>query len=70
MAPRGIPQPIIKTLNRTIGDIRGRPASTSAWEKQEATPVIRSQAAYAACMAARVAKWAKVVAANHIPPMN
>ncbi len=29
-----------------------------------------SQPAYAAYMAAQVAKWAKVVAANHIPLMN
>jgi tripartite-type tricarboxylate transporter receptor subunit TctC len=70
MAPNGTPQPIVDTLNRTIGDILRRPAIQSAWEKQGATPVVMSQPAYAAYMAAQVAKWAKVVAANHIPLMN
>ncbi len=70
MAPKGTPQPIIETLNRTIGDVLGRPSIKSAWEKQGATPVVMSQPAYAAYMAAQVAKWAKVVAANHIPLMN
>jgi len=70
MAPKGTPQPIVDTLNRTIGGILGRPAIQSAWEKQGATPVVMSQPAYAAYMAAQVAKWAKVVATNHIPLMN
>ena len=70
MAPKGTPQPIVDTLNRTIGGILSRPAIQSAWEKQGATPVVMSQPAYAAYMAAQVAKWAKVVATNHIPLMN
>ena len=70
MAPNGTPQPIIEKLNRAIGDILRRPAIQSAWEKQGATPVVMSQPAYVAFMTAQVAKWAKVVAANHIPLMN
>jgi tripartite-type tricarboxylate transporter receptor subunit TctC len=70
MAPKGTPQPIVDTLNRTIAGILSRPAIQSAWEKQGATPVVMSQPAYAAYMAAQVAKWAKVVATNHIPLMN
>ena len=70
MAPKGTPAPIINLLNRTIGGILGRSDIRSAWEKQGATPVVMSQPAYAAYMAAQVAKWAKVVAANHIPLMN
>ena len=70
MAPKGTPQPIVDLLNRTIGDILSRPDIRSAWEKQGATPVVMSQPAYAAYMAAQVAKWAKVVAKNHIPLMN
>jgi tripartite-type tricarboxylate transporter receptor subunit TctC len=70
MAPKGTPQPIVDTLNRAIAGILSRPAIQSAWEKQGATPVVMSQPAYAAYMAAQVAKWAKVVATNHIPLMN
>jgi tripartite-type tricarboxylate transporter receptor subunit TctC len=70
MAPKGTPQPIVDTLNRTIAGILSRPAIQSAWEKQGATPVVMSQPAYAAYMAAQVAKRAKVVATNHIPLMN
>lgn len=70
MAPKGTPAPIINLLNRTIGGILGRSDIRSTWEKQGATPVVMSQPAYAAYMAAQVAKWAKVVAANHIPLMN
>ncbi len=70
MAPKGTQQPIVDTLNRTIGGILSRPAIQSAWEKQGATPVVMSQPAYAAYMAAQVAKWSKVVATNHIPLMN
>jgi len=70
MAPNGTPQPIIEKLNRAIGDILRRPAIQSAWEKQGATPVVMSQPAYVAFMTAQVAKWAKVVATNHIPLMN
>jgi len=70
MAPKGTPQPIVDLLNRTIGGILSRPEIQSAWEKQGATPVVMSQPAYADYMAAQVAKWAKVVATNHIPLMN
>jgi tripartite-type tricarboxylate transporter receptor subunit TctC len=70
MAPKGTPEPIVDLLNRTIGGILSRPDIRSAWEKQGATPVVMSQPAYAAYMAAQVAKWAKVVATNHIPLMN
>lgn len=70
MAPKATPQPIVDTLNHAIGKILGRADIRSAWEKQGATPVVMSQPAYAAYMAAQVAKWAKVVATNHIPLMN
>jgi tripartite-type tricarboxylate transporter receptor subunit TctC len=70
MAPKATPQPIVDTLNRAVGGILRRADIQSAWEKQGATPVVMSQPVYAAFMAAQVAKWAKVVAANHIPLMN
>jgi tripartite-type tricarboxylate transporter receptor subunit TctC len=66
MAPKGTPKPIVDKLNRTITAILSRPDIAAAWEKQGATPFTMTQPEYAAYMAAQVAKWAKVIKANHI----
>jgi tripartite-type tricarboxylate transporter receptor subunit TctC len=70
MAPKETPQPIVDLLNRTITDVLGRPDLKAAWEQQGATPMVMTQAEFAAFMQAEVVKWAKVINANHIALIN
>ena len=70
MAPAGTPQPIVDLLNREIGKILARPDIKEAWEKTGATPVVMTQAEFKSFMEAEVAKWGKIIEANHIPPIN
>jgi tripartite-type tricarboxylate transporter receptor subunit TctC len=70
MAPKGTPQPIIDLLNKEISRIVSQPATRQMWESQGANPMVMSQPDYAAFMQAQVDKWAKVIQANHIRPMN
>lgn len=70
MAPAGTPAPIVEKLNREIGRIVQQPGIKAAWEKQGATPMVMSQAQFAAFMQAQVDKWAKVIADNRIQPIN
>jgi len=66
MAPKGTPQPIIDKLNHTITQILARPDIKTSWEAQGATPMVMTQAEFAAFMQGEVDKWAKVIKANHI----
>jgi tripartite-type tricarboxylate transporter receptor subunit TctC len=70
MAPKGTPQPIIDLLNKEISRIVSQPATRQMWASQGANPMVMSQPDYAAFMQAQVDKWAKVIQANHIRPMN
>jgi tripartite-type tricarboxylate transporter receptor subunit TctC len=70
MAPAGTPQPIIELLNREIGKILARPDIKEAWEKTGATPIVMTQPEFKSFMEAEVAKWGKIIEANHIPPIN
>ena len=70
MAPKATPQPIVDTLNRTITDILKRPDIKDAWEKQGASPMVMTQAVFTAFMESEIAKWAKVIQANHIALIN
>jgi tripartite-type tricarboxylate transporter receptor subunit TctC len=70
MAPAGTPQPIVELLNREINKILARPDIKEAWEKTGATPVIMTQPEFKSFMQAEVAKWGKIIEANHIPPIN
>jgi tripartite-type tricarboxylate transporter receptor subunit TctC len=70
MAPKGTPQPIVDQLHNTISGILSRPDIKEAWEKEGATPMVMTQPEFAAFMAAQVAKWAKVIKANHITLIN
>ena len=51
-------------------DILKRPDIKDAWEKQGATPLVMTQTEFAAFMDAEIAKWAKVIEANHIALIN
>jgi len=70
MAPKGTPQPILDLLNRTITGILSRPDIRTAWEQQGATPMVMTQPQFTAYMADEVAKWAKLIKANHIALIN
>ena len=70
MAPAGTPQPIVEKLNRAITKILSRPDIKAAWEKTGATPVTMTQPEFKAFMEAQVAKWADVIKANNIAPIN
>jgi tripartite-type tricarboxylate transporter receptor subunit TctC len=67
MAPARTPQPIIERLNQEITKVLARPDIKKAWGDQGAIPVTMSQPEFKAFMEAQVAKWAKIINANHIP---
>jgi tripartite-type tricarboxylate transporter receptor subunit TctC len=70
MAPKDTPRPIVDQLNKTITGILSRPDIKQAWEEQGATPMVMTQPQFAAFMAAEVDKWANVIKANHIAPID
>ncbi len=70
MAPAGTPQPIIDKLNAEITKIVSRPDIKAAWQKQGAEPVTMTQPQFKAFMDAQIAKWADVIKANDIKPIN
>ncbi|MFZ0672690.1 MAG: tripartite tricarboxylate transporter substrate binding protein [Pseudolabrys sp.] len=70
MAPAATPQPIVDKLNREIARIVAQPAIKEAWEKTGATPITMTQTDFKVFMDGQVAKWANVIKANNIPPIN
>lgn len=70
MAPKDTPQPIIDLLSREITGVLKRPDIQASWQAQGATPLIMTQPQFAAFMQAEITKWAKVIKANHIAPIN
>jgi len=70
MAPAGTPQPIVDKLNQEITKIASRPDIKEAWEKTGATPITMTQTDFKVFMDGQVAKWANIIKANHIPPIN
>ncbi len=70
MAPAGTPQPIVELLNREISKIVSSPAIKKAWDEQGANPITMPQPQFKAFMDAEVAKWAKIITANKIQPIN
>jgi len=70
MAPAGTPQPIIDLLNREISKAVMQPSLKKTWEDQGATPIMMTQPEFKAFMAAQIEKWARIIATNHIAPIN
>jgi len=70
MAPAGTPQPIVDKLSREITKILAQPDIKEAWGKTGATPIVMTQPEFKSFMDAQVAKWADVIKANHIAPIN
>jgi tripartite-type tricarboxylate transporter receptor subunit TctC len=70
MAPAGTPQPIVDKLGQEITKILARADIKEAWEKTGATPIVMTQPEFKTFMDAQITKWANVIKANHIPPIN
>ncbi len=70
MAPAETPQPIVDLLNREITKAVSQPEIKKKWEQEGANPLTMTQAEYKAFMQAQIDKWAKVIKANHIAPIN
>jgi len=70
MAPAGTPQPIVEKLNREITKVVTRPDIKVAWEKTGATPVSMTQSNFKKFMDVQISKWADVIKANRITPIN
>jgi len=70
MAPAGTPQPIVDKLNAEITKIVSRPDIKAAWQKQGAEPVTMTQPQFKAFMETQIAKWADLIKANDIKPIN
>jgi len=70
MAPAGTPQPVLDLLNREITKIVERPDIKVAWAQQGATAMTMSAPQFKVFMQDQVAKWAKVIADNHIRHIN
>ena len=70
MAPAGTPQPIVDLLNREITKILARPDIKASWGEQGAIPITMTQPEFKAFMEAEIAKWANIIKANNIPPIN
>ena len=60
----------MERLSQAITKILARPDIKEAWEKTGATPIVMTQPEFKAFMDAQVAKWANVIKANNIPPIN
>lgn len=70
MAPAGTPPAIVERLNREITKAVSQPEIKKQWEEQGANPMTMTQPEYAAFMQAQIDKWAKVIKANNIKPIN
>ena len=70
MAPAGTPQPIVEKLNSEITKVVTRPDIKVAWEKTGATPVSMTQSNFKKFMDAQISKWADLIKANRITPIN
>lgn len=70
MAPAGTPQPIVDRLNKEITRAVNQPSFKEALAKQGAVPLSMSPAEFRAFVQAQVEKWAKVIKANNIAPIN
>jgi len=70
MAPTGTPQPIVDLLNREITKILSRPDIKAAWAETGATPLTMSQPEFKNFVQAEIDKWANIIKANKITPIN
>lgn len=70
MAPAGTPPAIVEQLNRAITKAVNAPDTKKMWEEQGANPLTMTSQQYKTFMQAQVEKWAKIIKANNIKPIN
>ena len=68
MAPKGVPDAVIDTLNTTIARIVQQPDVAAAWRLQGADPLVMSPAKFKEFLEADIAKWARVVKLAGVRP--
>ena len=66
LAPKGTPQPIVDRLNKEITKIASDPDTIAKWAKDGTTPVRMAPDAFTRFLNDDIAKWRKIVEANHI----
>ncbi|MES2184343.1 MAG: tripartite tricarboxylate transporter substrate binding protein [Pseudomonadota bacterium] len=66
LAPKGTPAPIVERLNQEINKISSDPDTVARWAKDGTTPVHMSPDAFGHFLVEDIAKWRKIVDANHI----
>ena len=68
MAPKGVPDAVIDTLNTTIARIVQQPDVAAAWRLQGADPLVMSPVKFKEFLDADIAKWARVVKLADVRP--
>jgi tripartite-type tricarboxylate transporter receptor subunit TctC len=61
IAPKGVPEPILQSLNAAIGKIVSEPATRSSWAAQGATAMTMSTREFEAYLKQDIDKWAGIV---------
>ena len=66
LAPKGTPPAIVERLNKEITKIASDPDTIAKWAKDGTTPVRMAPEAFTRFLNDDIAKWRKIVEANHI----
>ena len=66
LAPKGTPKAIVDRLNEAVSKIASQPAVRQEWERQGATPMVMTPAAFEKYIQDDIAKWARVIKSANI----
>jgi tripartite-type tricarboxylate transporter receptor subunit TctC len=66
MAPKGTPKAVIDRMNEAVSKVTSQPDVKQQWERQGATPMVMSPAAFDRYIQDDIAKWARVIKSAHI----
>ncbi|HVV61511.1 MAG TPA: tripartite tricarboxylate transporter substrate binding protein [Pseudolabrys sp.] len=70
VAPARTPEPIVKLLSTEINKVLARPDIRESWEMQGAIPMSMTPDQFTAFVQSEIVKWAGVIKANGIKPIN
>lgn len=70
VAPARTPEPIVKLLSTEINKVLARPDIRDSWEMQGAIPMSMTPDQFTAFVQSEIVKWAGVIKANGIKPIN
>lgn len=70
VAPARTPEPIVKLLSTEIDKVLARPDIRESWEMQGAIPMSMTPDQFTAFVQSEIVKWAGVIKANGIKPIN